>query len=80
MGFKLSDLDLEMISHIPPGGNWQNISETTMKKSQRLMQIAKSGGRTTLYGRINYESLLIPSPPILIVQVMELMFTQNLKE
>ena len=55
MGFKLSDLDLEMISHIPPGGNWQNISETTMKKSQRLMQIAKSGGRTTLYGRINYE-------------------------
>jgi len=55
IGFKLSDLDLEMISHVPPGGNWKNISETTIKKSQRLMQIAKNGGRTTLYGRIDYK-------------------------
>jgi len=55
IGFKLSDLDLEMIYHIPPGGNWRHIPEKTMKKSKRLMQIAKSGGRTTLYGRINYD-------------------------
>ncbi len=55
VGFKLSALDLEMISHIPPGGNWKDISETTMKKSQRLMQISRTGGRTTLYGRIDYD-------------------------
>lgn len=55
VGFKLSELDLEMISQVPPGGNWKNISETTMQKSQRLMQIAKSGGRTTLYGRMDYD-------------------------
>ena len=55
VGFKLSELDLEMISQIPPGGNWKDISETTMQKSQRLMQIAKTGGRTTLYGRIDYD-------------------------
>ena len=55
VGFKLSELDLEMISQIPPGGNWKDISEITMKKSQRLMQIAKTGGRTTLYGRIDYD-------------------------
>ncbi len=55
IGFKLSELDLEMISHIPQGGNWKDISETTMQKSQRLIQISKTGGRTTLYGRIDYE-------------------------
>lgn len=52
--FKLSDLDLEMIKGIPQGGNWQNIPPKTIKKSQRLTTIAKKGGRTTLYGRINY--------------------------
>lgn len=53
-GYKLSDLDLEMIANIPPGGNWQNIPEAVVKKSKRLMQITKSGGRTTLYGRMDY--------------------------
>lgn len=52
--FKLSDLDMEMIVNIPQGGNWQSIPECTIKKSQRLTKIAKNGGRTTLYGRINY--------------------------
>lgn len=53
-GYKLSDLDLEMITNIPPGGNWKHIPETVVKKSKRLMQITKSGGRTTLYGRMDY--------------------------
>lgn len=52
--FKLSDLDLEMIKNVPQGGNWQNISMETVNKSERLKKIAKTGGRTTLYGRIDY--------------------------
>ena len=53
---KLSELDLEMIKNVPPGGNWKNIPEETVNKSKRLQQIEKSGGRTTLYGRIDYDS------------------------
>lgn len=53
--FKLSDLDLEMIKDIPPGGNWKNIPEETVKKSKRLKKITQTGGRTTLYGRIDYD-------------------------
>lgn len=52
--FKLSELDLEMIKNVPPGGNWQNIPIETVKKSKRLSKITKTGGRTTLYGRIDY--------------------------
>lgn len=52
--FKLSDLDLEMIKNVPPGGNWQSIPAETVKKSQRLTKISNTGGRTTLYGRIDY--------------------------
>lgn len=53
--FKLSDLDLEMIRSVPQGGNWMNISEETVKKSRRLATIAQTGGRTTLYGRLDYK-------------------------
>ena len=52
--FKLSDLDLEMIKNVPQGGNWKNIPIETVNKSERLKKIAKTGGRTTLYGRIDY--------------------------
>ncbi len=48
-----SDLEWEMVKHIPEGGNWQNIPETI--PSQRLAQIRKSGGRTTYYGRLVYD-------------------------
>lgn len=54
-GYKLSDLDIEMIKNIPQGGNWKDIPEATVKKSKRLLQITESGGRTTLYGRIKYD-------------------------
>lgn len=50
---KLSPLELEMATHIPPGGNWQNIPENI--PSKRLEQIRKSGGRTTYYGRLRYD-------------------------
>lgn len=48
-----SELEWEMVKHIPEGGNWQNIPETI--PSQRLAQIRKSGGRTTYYGRLVYD-------------------------
>lgn len=51
----LSDLDLEMVRSIPPGGNWKNIPEETFSKSERLLQIRESGGRTTYYGRMVYD-------------------------
>lgn len=52
--FKLSDLDLEMITSIPQGGNWKNIPPSIISKSKRLTKISETGGRTTLYGRIDY--------------------------
>lgn len=52
--FKLSDLDLEMIKSVPQGGSWKDIPEETVKKSKRLEKITQTGGRTTLYGRIDY--------------------------
>lgn len=52
--FKLSDLDLEMIKSVPQGGSWKDIPEETVRKSKRLTRITQTGGRTTLYGRIDY--------------------------
>lgn len=53
--FKLSDLDLEMIKNVPQGGSWKDIPMETVVKSKRLKRITETGGRTTLYGRIDYE-------------------------
>ena len=53
--FKLSELDLEMISAVPPGGSWKDIPIQTVEKSKRLTKINETGGRTTLYGRIDYD-------------------------
>jgi DNA (cytosine-5)-methyltransferase 1 len=52
----LSELDLDMIRHVPPGGNWKSIPTTI--PSQRLAQIRTSfkageGSRSTYYGRLN---------------------------
>ena len=52
--FKLSELDLEMIKCVPQGGNWKNIKQEVINKSKRLLRIQQTGGRTTLYGRIDY--------------------------
>ncbi len=48
----LSNLDMEMVKSVPPGGNWTDIPSETVEKSARLTQISKSGGRTTYYGRL----------------------------
>lgn len=45
---------MEMIVNIPQGGNWQNIPDNIIKKSERLKKIKQTGGRTTLYGRLDY--------------------------
>ena len=50
---KLSNLELTMAAHIKPGGNWKDIP-ATITSSERLNNIRKSGGRTTLYGRLEY--------------------------
>lgn len=52
--FKMSDLDMEIIQSVPQGGNWRDIPQETMNKSKRLLGIQKTGGRTTLYGRMDY--------------------------
>lgn len=52
--FKLSALDIEMIEKIPQGGNWTNIPNEIKNKSKRLIKINETGGRTTLYGRIDF--------------------------
>lgn len=52
---KLSDLDMEMVVSIPPGGNWKDIPLDIVKKSKRLQQIRASGGRTTYYCRLRYD-------------------------
>lgn len=55
---KLSDLDMQIVNCVPPGGNWKDIPETI--PSQRLAQIRESykagkGSRSTYYGRLRPE-------------------------
>lgn len=54
----LSELDMQVIKCVPPGGNWKNIPESV--PSQRLEQIRESykagkGSRSTYYGRLRPE-------------------------
>jgi len=53
ISYPLSTNDLRMVVAIPEGGNWQNIPVNI--PSKRLEQIRKSGGRTTLYGRLKWD-------------------------
>ena len=52
---KLSELDMQVVKCVPPGGNWKDIPESI--PSQRLAQIRESyragkGSRSTYYGRL----------------------------
>ena len=51
--FALSELDMRMVQAVPPGGNWRDIPDTL--PSKRLEQIRRTGGRTTLYGRLRWD-------------------------
>lgn len=53
---KLSELDAEVVQHVPPGGNWRNLPEQF--ESKRIAQIRRSaaageGSRSTYYGRLS---------------------------
>lgn len=50
--YPLSENDMKMVISIPAGGNWKNIPKSI--PSKRLEQIRVSGGRTTLYGRLEW--------------------------
>lgn len=55
---KLSELDMMVVKHVPPGGNWKDIPESV--PSRRLEQIRESykagkGSRSTYYGRLRAE-------------------------
>lgn len=55
---KLSELDMQIVHCVPPGGNWKNIPESV--PSRRLEQIRESyrlgkGSRSTYYGRLRPE-------------------------
>lgn len=54
----LSELDMQIVRCVPPGGNWKDIPESV--PSQRLAQIRESykagkGSRSTYYGRLRPE-------------------------
>jgi DNA (cytosine-5)-methyltransferase 1 len=56
---KLSDLDMSIVRHIPPGGNWKNVP--TSVACARLETIRSSfargeGSRSTYYGRLRPEA------------------------
>lgn len=53
--FNLSNLDMEIIKAVPQGGNWKNLPQKTIDKSKRLIGIQRTGGRTTLYGRLKID-------------------------
>ena len=54
----LSDMDLEIVRAVPPGGNWRQVPLSV--RSRRLQQIRVSaaqgmGSRSTYYGRLQWE-------------------------
>lgn len=52
----LSALDKEMISHVPQGGNWQDIPDSVpSKRLEQIREMSKERGivRTTYYGRLS---------------------------
>jgi len=51
ISYPLSENDLRMVKSVPAGGNWRSIPSNI--PSKRLEQIRRSGGRTTLYGRLS---------------------------
>lgn len=51
----LSELDMQMIKHVPPGGNWQHIPESVpSKRLDQIRETSRQRGivRTSYYGRL----------------------------
>jgi DNA (cytosine-5)-methyltransferase 1 len=56
---KLSELDLEIIEHIPPGGNWKNVPpsiDCARLETIRASYARGEGSRSTYYGRLRSEA------------------------
>lgn len=49
-----SKKDRELISHIPPGGNYMNVPDEVA--TLRILNFKKTGGRTTTYGRLSKDN------------------------
>lgn len=56
-----SEREKEMIKHIPPGGNWQDIpTSIPSKRLEQIRRMTKERGgivRTTYYGRLSWDRL-----------------------
>lgn len=48
---RMSNTDIEILKHIPPGGNYQDIPDAI--SPGRVLKFKKTGGRTTTYGRLH---------------------------
>nr|MBX2846121.1 DNA cytosine methyltransferase [Saprospiraceae bacterium] len=46
-----SEKDKELMEHIPPGGNYQDVPDNVA--TTRILNFKKTGGRTTTYGRLS---------------------------
>jgi len=50
---RMSSTDLQIVQHIPPGGNYLDIPDSI--STGRVMKFKETGGRTTTYGRLHPE-------------------------
>lgn len=48
---RMSETDIELVSHIPPGGNYEDVPDEVA--TGRILRFKKTGGRTTTYGRLH---------------------------
>ena len=48
---RMSETDLRLLEHIPPGGNYRDIPDRIA--TGRVLKFKRSGGRTTTYGRLH---------------------------
>ena len=48
---RMSETDQILVSHIPPGGNYQDVPDEVAPG--RILKFKKTGGRTTTYGRLH---------------------------
>lgn len=51
---RLSKINLERMTHIPPGGNWTDIPEALLPRGMRM---ARRSDHTKRYGRVNPDGL-----------------------
>lgn len=54
----LSDLDREMLEHVPEGGNWQNIPSGLSQRVDQIRERSLTRGliHTTYYGRLRWDA------------------------